>query len=191
LPILSGRIGRRIASKENWTTCNTTSRKPGLHRPGDLFLLVEMLDDLVFMMGNFAARIPADRLYAENHVWLLPLAGAYRVGFTAYSVRLLQDVYFLSWSIDPETAVRRKQEIGEIESSKAVSSLFAPRDGRVLTFNESLLNDPSAINTDNYGEGWLFEFETGAELLTPQAYMALLESGWEKTQQMIKGQMNE
>jgi glycine cleavage system H protein len=150
-----------------------------------------MADDLVFMMGNYAARIPADRLYAENHVWLLPLAGKYRVGFTAYSVRLLQDVYFLSWSIDPETPVRRKQEIGEIESSKAVSSLFAPGEGRVLAFNELLLADPSAINTDNYGQGWLFEFETSAGFLTPEAYMTLLEAGWEKTQQMIKGQMNE
>src|SRR6478609_3349478 len=108
-----------------------------------------MPDDLVFMMGQYAARIPADRLYAENHVWLQPHSGNYRVGFTTYSVRLLQDVYFLSWSIDPDTSVRRKQEIGEIESSKAISTLYVPSDGRVVQFNETLLADPSAINTDN------------------------------------------
>lgn len=143
------------------------------------------------MMGKYAARIPADRLYAENHLWLQAFEGRWRVGFTAYSVRLLQDVYFLSWSIDPQTAVRHKQEIGEIESSKAVSSLYAPFDGRILNFNESLLNDPSAINTDNYGHGWLYEFESSAEFLTPEKYIDLLEAGWEKTQRMIKGQMNE
>lgn len=150
-----------------------------------------MADELVFMMGNYAARVPADRVYAENHLWLKPIDGVFRVGFTAYSVRLLQDVYFLSWSIDPETTVRRKQEIGEIESSKAVSTLYAPDAGKVRAFNEALLNDPSAINTDGYEAGWLYEFESSADFLTPEQYVALLEAGWEKTQRMIKGQMNE
>jgi len=150
-----------------------------------------MADDLVFMMGKYAARIPGDRGYAPNHVWLKQAEGGFQVGFTAYSVRLLQDVYFLNWSIDPDTPVKVKQEIGEIESSKAVSSLYAPFDGRVVMFNEKLLGDPSLINTDNYEGGWLYEFETSAELLSPAEYVELLEAGWEKTQRMIKGQMNE
>ncbi|MFN0055178.1 MAG: glycine cleavage system protein H [Planctomycetales bacterium] len=170
----------------------TTRRRSGrLHPPLILILLVEMPDDLVFMMGNYAAPIPGDRLYAENHLWLLPTEGGYRVGFTAYSVRLLQDVYFLSWSIDPDTRVRPKQEIGEIESSKAVSSLYAPGEGRVVSFNEALLADPTPINTDNYGAGWLYQFDSPVAWLTPPQYIALLEAGWEKTQRMIKGQMNE
>src|SRR5262245_65842619 len=106
-----------------------------------------MAEDLEFMMGKYAARVPGDRLFASNHLWLKPSRDRYRVGFTAYSVRLLQDVYFLNWSIDPDTPVRFKQEIGEVESSKAVSSLYAPFDGRVGAFNEKLLNDPSMINT--------------------------------------------
>ena len=68
---------------------------------------------------------------------------------------------------------------------------FAPCNGRVGVFNEKLLNDPSVINTDNYEEGWLYEFSTNAELLSPQQYVDLLAAGWEKTQQVIKGQMNE
>lgn len=151
----------------------------------------EMADDLVFMMGKYGARIPGDRKYAPNHVWLKEAGEAWRVGFTAYSVRLLQDVYFLNWSIDPDTRVKFKQEIGEIESSKAVSSLYAPADGRVLVFNEKLLNDPSLINTDNYEQGWLYEFECDSGLLSPAEYVTLLDSGWEQTQRMIKGQMNE
>jgi glycine cleavage system H protein len=148
-----------------------------------------MADDLVFMMGKYEARIPIDRLYAENHHWLQSEGGAYRVGFTAYSVRLLQDVYFLDWDIDPHTSVKRKQEIGQIESSKAVSTLHAPADGRVLDFNAGLLNDPSAINTDGYHGGWLYRFETQARLLSPPEYVALLEATWEDTQRMIKGQI--
>lgn len=150
-----------------------------------------MANDLEFMMGKFAARVPGDRRYAANHLWFKPVGDSYRVGFTAYSVRLLQDVYFLSWNIDPGTTVRTKQEIGEVESSKAVSSLYAPCDGHVGRFNDKPLNDPSVINTDNYEEGWLYEFSTDSELLTPQQYVDLLEAGWEKTQQVIKGQMNE
>ena len=149
-----------------------------------------MADDRIFMMGKFEVRIPADRFYADNHLWLQQRGNEYRVGFTAYSVRLLQDVYFLDWNIDPNTKVRKKQEIGEIESSKALSSLFTPFEGLIVSLNEELLDDPSAINTDNYGEGWLFTFATTAELLSPDDYIQVLESGWDDTQRHLKGQLN-
>jgi len=150
-----------------------------------------MASDLIFMMGKFEARIPADRRYSENHVWLKREGAVYRVGFTSYSVRLLQDVYFLNWSIDADTSVKHKQEIGEIESSKAVSTLYAPADGLLVRFNERLLADPTPINTSHYDEGWLYELMTEAPLLSPEEYVRLLEAGWEKTQRLLKGQMNE
>jgi glycine cleavage system H protein len=150
-----------------------------------------MSDSLTFLMGKYEARIPVDRLYAENHLWLQEAAGGFRVGFTAYSVRLLQDVYFLEWSIDPYTAVRKKQPIGQIESSKAVSDLYAPADGEVLDFNSALLNDPSAINTDGYGAGWLYHFSTQARLMTAEEYVEHLAANWEQAQRLIKGQLNE
>lgn len=149
-----------------------------------------MSDDLTFAMGKYEARIPTDRLYSENHHWLQEAPGGFRVGLTAFSVRLLQDVYFLEWTIDPHTSVRRKQEIGEIESSKAVSALYGPADGKVLDFNQLLLDDPTPINTDSYDAGWLYTFETEAKLLTPQQYIQLLDDHWDDTQRMIKGQMN-
>lgn len=149
-----------------------------------------MSADLIFHMGKFEARIPGDRLYSKNHLWLQECDGAFRVGFTAYSVRLLQDVYFLDWTIDADTGVRDKQEIGEIESSKALSSLYAPFAGKVLDFNEKLLDDPSTINTDNYGDGWLYQFESVEKPLQPAEYIVILEEGWEHTQRHLKGQIN-
>jgi len=151
-----------------------------------------MSDDLVFMMGEYTAHIPVDRGYAQNHLWLQRDGDTdvYRVGFTAYSVRLLQDVYFLDWMIDPQTDVKPGKEIGEIESSKALSSLYPPFEGRVLQFNEALLDDPSAINTDNYGTGWLYEFRMEATPLSPQEYIQVLEDGWEETQRHLKGQLH-
>ena len=150
------------------------------------------MSDLTFMMGKFEARIPTDRVYSDNHLWLQADGepNRYRIGFTAYSVRLLQDVYFLEWSIDPHSAVRKKDEIGEIESSKAVSTLYAPADGTILDFNERLLDDPSAINTDGYAKGFLFSMQTETKFLTPEEYVTHLAAGWDKTEKLIKGQYN-
>ena len=151
-----------------------------------------MTDELVFMMGQFAARFPTDRSYARNHMWARPHAGGWRFGFSAYAVRLLQDVYFLDWSIDPGTMVREKQLIGAIESSKAESELYAPIAGRLAAFNELLLADPSTINVDTYDEGWLFFMEgAGQGLLSPAEYLIHLESAWKVAERTIKGQLNE
>ncbi|MEZ6132316.1 MAG: glycine cleavage system protein H [Planctomycetaceae bacterium] len=150
-----------------------------------------MSEPLHFMMGQFKAPVPTDRHYCARHLWLQPVDnGLLKVGFTAYSVRLLQDVYFLEWNIDAGADVRDRQEIGEIESAKAVSSLFTPCAGTVIEFNSELLNDPSGINADNYGSGWLYLFRTSSPLLTPEQYIQVLEDGWDETQRTIKGQMN-
>lgn len=148
-----------------------------------------MSEDLVFMMGKFEAKIPGDRRYSDNHLWLQADGNAWRVGLTAYSIRLLQDVYFLDWTVDAGASVRRKQEIGEIESSKALSSLYAPVDGILEDFNEGILDDPSAINTDGYGDGWLYRLSTQSLTLSSEQYFDLLNQGWERDQKMIKGQI--
>ncbi len=149
-----------------------------------------MSDAAVFMMGEFAADVPHDRLYARNHMWALATDGGYRFGFSAYAVRLLQDVYFLDWTVDPGTQLMEKQEIGSIESSKAESDLFAPMGGRLREFNKDLLSDPSTINVDAYGGGWLFIMEGSEEtLLSPEAYLEHLEAAWMVAQRTIKGQI--
>lgn len=150
-------------------------------------------DELTFAMGQFEARFPCDRMYAKNHLWAVRRQGdVWRFGFSAYAVRLLQDVYFLEWSIDAGATVHEKQEIGAIESKKAESTLYAPLAGRLVAFNQELLADPSAINVDKYGAGWLYEIQSpGETLLSPPEYIRHLESVWEVTQRTIKGQMNE
>jgi glycine cleavage system H protein len=149
-----------------------------------------MSESLIFLMGKYEARIPTDRLYARSHMWFQTAAGAYRVGFTAFAVRMLQDVYFLDWVVEPGTVVVAKQEIGEVESSKAVSTLHAPANGILLQFNRELMKDPTAINVDNYGKGWLFDFEPqDAVLLSAAEYLGHLEGIWEDTQRQIKGQI--
>ncbi|MHB0955072.1 MAG: glycine cleavage system protein H [Pirellulaceae bacterium] len=149
------------------------------------------MSDLVFLMGVYEAHFPTDRAYCTNHMWAQPQGPAHRFGFTAYAVRLLQDVYFLEWSVDAQTPLRQRQTIGSIESKKAESDLYAPADGRLVRFNEALLDDPSAINVDKYGKGWLFELEISCDnLLLPEEYIRHLDSVWEVTQRTIKGQLS-
>src|SRR5580698_3458823 len=120
-----------------------------------------MNEDLIFMMGKFPARFPTDRHYARNHMWAQAVEGGHRFGFSAYAVRLLQDVYFLEWSVDEGTQLREKQTIGAIESSKAESELYSPLAGKLVEFNAALLSDPATINLDTYGAGWLFRMDAG------------------------------
>ena len=151
-----------------------------------------MSEPLVFMMGKFEATFPTDLSYFKNHMWAQPEENAtYRVGLSAYAVRLLQDVYFLDWEIDAGTPVRAKQCLGQIESSKAESELYSPMAGTVLEFNQDLLDDPSAINVDKYGRGWLFTIQ-GEEppLLAAEAYLDHLAESWEVAQRTIKGQIH-
>jgi glycine cleavage system H protein len=152
-----------------------------------------MSEELEFMMGEFTARFPTDRQYARNHMWASREGEhRFRFGFTAYAVRLLQDVYFLEWTVDANTALSERQEIGAIESKKAESALYAPIAGRLVRFNEQLLVDPSTINVDKYGAGWLFEIDGApAALLSPADYLDHLGAVWEVTQRTIKGQLNE
>jgi glycine cleavage system H protein len=150
-----------------------------------------MSDHLVFAMGEYEALFPTDRHYSKNHMWVQQCGDTYRCGFTAYAVRLLQDVYFLEWCVDQGSVLRDRQQIGAIESKKAESDLFAPMAGRLMLFNEQLLEDPSAINVDKYGDGWLFEIASDeAELLTTENYVEHLITVWEVTQRTIKGQLN-
>lgn len=151
-----------------------------------------MPEPMTFLMGKYPAELPGELRYAlTNHMWCRPGAGRHRFGFTAYAVRLMQDVYFLDWVVSPGDALRHLQQIGHIETSKAVADLFAPIAGTVVTFNQELLKDPSAINVDTYGAGWLFEMEGDASLTRPvDEYHRFLTENWDKTQRLIKGKMN-
>jgi glycine cleavage system H protein len=159
-------------------------------------------DSFTFAMGEFEATFPRDRQYAKNHMWALRCSGndpaqpaRWRFGLSAYAVRLLQDVYFLDWELDPPAELAARQMIGSIESKKAESDLYAPLAGTLTAVNEEVLSDPSLINADPYAAGWLIEItaaEAGDEpLLSPDAYLEHLGEAWKVAQRTIKGQTNQ
>lgn len=145
-----------------------------------------------FMMGEFEAVFPDDRLYARNHMWAQQKNEKYRFGFSAYAVRLLQDIYFLDWEIEPPVELAAKADMGSIESKKAESTIFSPAAGTLEQLNPELLNDPSSINVDKYENGWLFEMNVPEpDFLTVTQYIEHLEIVWQDAQRTIKGQMNQ
>ncbi len=148
-----------------------------------------------FAMGDFSATFPRDRHFASNHMWAKQMAaGRWRFGLTAYAVRLLQDVYFLDWIVEPPKQVSFRANIGSIESKKAESDLFSPIGGTFAAINEATIGDPSLINADAYGDGWLIEIEAddaaADSLLQPAEYLEHLGEAWDVAQRTIKGQAN-
>ncbi|MCS7166861.1 MAG: glycine cleavage system protein H [Gemmatales bacterium] len=147
--------------------------------------------ELIFWMGKYAAVLPRDRRYCRNHMWCQAQGERWRFGFTSFAVRLMQDVYFLDWYIREGDWVDSWQHIGHIETSKATADLFAPLAGRLVEINQALLQDPSPINLDGYGAGWLFAMsEVRGESWDAEQYKAFLEATWEETQRTLKGDIN-
>jgi glycine cleavage system H protein len=150
-----------------------------------------------FMMGEFKAVFPSGLMYTTNHMWATPVASGgdssptWRFGLTSYAVRLLQDVYFLDWIVDASSDIKRRQQLGSIESKKAESDLYSPTAGTLVAYNQQALADPSLINVDIYSEGWLLEIAPTdrSDLITIDAYLKHLEQAWVVAQRTIKGQV--
>jgi len=129
-----------------------------------------------------SALYPDDLTYTAEHEWLRPGAGSVvRVGITAYAQEALGDIVFVTLPA-VGTAVDAGQALGEVESTKSVSDVYAPVAGTVSAVNTSLDSTPELVNADPYGEGWLLELTvegSAAELDAPglmdaRAYAELL-----------------
>lgn len=104
------------------------------------------------------SNIPADLYYTAEHEWVtVPNDdGVVRIGITDFAQDALGDVVYAQMP-EAGTSVSASDVIGEVESTKSVSDIFAPLKGEVVSSNESLDGDPALINSDPYGQGWLLE----------------------------------
>jgi glycine cleavage system H protein len=122
---------------------------------------------------------PQDLRYTAEHEWVrIGSDGVARVGITAYAQDALGDVVYVSLPAVGDS-VGAGDSCGEVESTKSVSDLYAPLSGEVLAVNTMLDSAPELVNTDPYGEGWMYDVkltdEGAAEsLLDLTAYRALL-----------------
>lgn len=116
--------------------------------------------------------IPEELKYTEEHEWVLRTGeDTVRVGITDYAQEQLGDVVFVQL---PELGeqVSAGQTLGEVESTKSVSDIYAPLAGEVVTRNDALDQQPDLVNTDPYGEGWMVELR----LTDPTAVDDLLDA---------------
>lgn len=120
--------------------------------------------------------VPADLLYARSHEWIRVDDDGVMVGITHYAQDALGEVVFVEL---PEvgTTVDAGEELGTLESVKAVSEFLAPVAGEVVEVNERLEAEPNLVNDDPYGDGWLVKIAGGPddELLDAEAYAKLIE----------------
>ena len=122
---------------------------------------------------------PSDLRYTAEHEWVRSAdGGTVRIGITSFAQDSLGDVVYVSLPAVGDT-VAVGDACGEVESTKSVSDLYAPLAGEVTAVNASLDATPELVNTDPYGEGWMYELRpTDAAaveaLLDPAAYQAQL-----------------
>ena len=114
--------------------------------------------------------------YTAEHEWIAVDDGVATVGITDYAAEKLGDVVFVELPAVGST-VTAAAIVGEIESTKSVGELYAPLAGEVVEINDAVVDDPSLVNSDPYGEGWLLKVRVdgaaSVELLDRAAYVAL------------------
>jgi glycine cleavage system H protein len=118
--------------------------------------------------------VPETLKYTKDHEWIKVEGNSGIIGITEFAQGELGDIVYVD--IDPDIAeIISGQSFGTIEAVKTVSDLYAPVDGKVVSLNERLKDEPQLINSDPYGDGWIIKVELSNpaqidELLTASAY---------------------
>ncbi|QSR87565.1 glycine cleavage system protein GcvH [Candidatus Methylacidiphilum infernorum] len=123
--------------------------------------------------------IPSDRLYTDTHEWVNVCGDVATVGITEHAQRELSDIVYIEL---PKIGERFNQKavVGVVESVKAASDLYAPVSGEIVAVNTQLVEQPSLINSNPYGEGWIFKMKMTnpdelSSLKDAEAYQELLQ----------------
>ncbi len=125
-------------------------------------------------------QIPGDLRFSKDHEWVRVEGTTATLGITDFAQDALGDVVFVSLP-DVGAAVEAGSAVGEVESTKSVSEIYAPVSGTVRGVNESLRDAPEVLNADPYGEGWICTIELADPsqldgLLDAAAYAQLTDS---------------
>ena len=122
---------------------------------------------------------PDDLRYHKEHTWVKVSGRRATIGITDYAQDALGDIVYIDLP-EADVDVEINAEIGEIESTKATSSVIAPVSGKILEINEDLTESPEMINEDPYGKGWiavieLDEASEADELMDASEYTKYIE----------------
>jgi glycine cleavage system H protein len=117
--------------------------------------------------------------FSEDHLWILEMGETARIGLTEYAQEQLGEIISVT-PAENGRFIEPGDTIGELESQKTVVELVSPITGTVKAVNESVVEDPSLINIDPYGKGWLVEVEINEpeeieRLMNHEDYEAFVE----------------
>ena len=108
---------------------------------------------------------PDDLRYHKEHTWVKVSGKKATIGITDYAQEALGDIVYIDLP-EVDTDIEPNSEIGEIESTKATSSIISPISGKVIEVNEDLSESPETMNEDPYGKGWIavIEIDNASEI---------------------------
>ena len=117
---------------------------------------------------------PINFRYTDEHEWIELRGDVARVGITDFAQAALGDIVYVQLPTIGQS-IKAGAVCGEVESTKSVSEIYAPVDGKILQVNDLLNSQPELINSDPFGQGWLFEVpapnaEIFDNLLSSEAY---------------------
>jgi len=136
-----------------------------------------------YRRSRFTTHLPRDRWYSPAHYWLLEeSAGIWRIGFTRFATRMLGDMVEFEFSVKDGQTVSLGDEIGTVEGMKAVTAIFASGTGRFLGESEQLRTDVTLVESDPYGQGWLYRLQGSAapDVVDVDGYVAILDATIDK-----------
>jgi len=124
--------------------------------------------------------IPEDLRYHKEHEWIRQDGQNVTIGISDFAQEALGDVVFVDLP-QIDTVMEQNQEIGEVESTKATSSVYSPVSGKIVQVNTDLQDHPERLNKDPYGQGWIvvLELSNPAEvdgLMTAAQYQEFLST---------------
>lgn len=126
------------------------------------------------------SKVPKELQYTQTHEWVLVEEdGTILVGITEHAQSQLGELVFVELP-DLGAKVNASDEVGVIESVKATSEIYSPISGKIIEINESLEEAPGLVNSDPYGDGWLFRIDPIdpdelSDLLDAEAYAQYME----------------
>lgn len=136
-------------------------------------MVLVMVGDYVVVktsLGEYSIKVGSNILYVETDEWVRIEKGVAVVGISDYAQKKLRQIVNVEL---PEVGrhISKGESVAIIESVKAVSDVYSPLSGKIIEVNNSLTLHPELINTDPYGEGWLFKIE----VLKPEEINMLLK----------------
>lgn len=151
-----------------------------------------MVDVIEIVAGKFIIKIPKGLLYSQHDTWLKGTSPVV-IGVTDYFQLLLGDVLYVNLP-EEGSEIDTTEEMGELESVKAVLGIYSPASGRVVEVNPRIKEEPEIINQDPYGDGWLLKVEPrsfeadAANLMDAEEYAKLVELKIREEQKRIERQ---